>query len=121
MRKIVLIEDDLDIFALVKYNLEKAGLSFAGAQTGKGAIEFCRRERPDLVLLDIMLPDCDGLDICKGIRADPELAHIPVILLTARADESDRLTGLEFGATDYIVKPFANRELITRIRAHIPR
>jgi len=119
MRKIVLIEDDLDLFALVKYNLEKAGFSFAGAQTGKGAIEFCRRERPDLVLLDIMLPDCDGLDICKGIRADPELTHIPVILLTARAEESDRIAGLELGANDYIVKPFATRELMARIRAHI--
>ena len=119
MRKIVLIEDDLDLFALVKYNLEKAGFTFAGAQTGKGAIELCRCERPDLVLLDIMLPDCDGLDICKAIRADPELTHIPVILLTARAEECDRIAGLELGANDYLVKPFATRDLIARIRTHI--
>ena len=87
-----------------------------GAQTGKGAVDFCRREHPDLVLLDIMLPDSDGLDICKGIRSQPELAHIPVIFLTARASETDRIVGLELGANDYIVKPFFVRELIARIK-----
>lgn len=116
MKKIVLIEDDTDLFALLKYNLEKEGFALAGAQTGKGAIELCRRERPDLVILDIMLPDSDGLDICKGIRAHNELAHIPVIFLTARASESDRIVGLELGANDYIVKPFFIRELIARIK-----
>ena len=87
-----------------------------GAQTGKGAVDLCRRERPDLVILDIMLPDSDGLDICKGIRSHPELAHIPVIFLTARASETDRIVGLELGANDYIVKPFFVRELIARIK-----
>jgi DNA-binding response OmpR family regulator len=116
MRKIALIEDDADLFALLKYNLEKEGFAFVGAQTGRGAIELCRRERPDLILLDIMLPDSDGLDICKGIRSHPELAHIPVIFLTARASETDRIVGLELGANDYIVKPFFVRELIARIR-----
>ena len=77
---------------------------------------MCRRERPDLILLDIMLPDSDGLDICKGIRANPELSHIPVIFLTARASETDRIVGLELGANDYIVKPFFIRELIARIK-----
>jgi DNA-binding response OmpR family regulator len=118
MKKIVLIEDDSDLFALLKYNLEKDGFSLAGAQTGKGAIELCRRERPDLIILDIMLPDSDGLDICKGIRSHPELAHIPVIFLTARASETDRIVGLELGANDYIVKPFFIRELIARIKVH---
>jgi DNA-binding response OmpR family regulator len=79
---------------------------------------MCRRERPDLVLLDIMLPDSDGLDICKGIRANSELSSVPVIFLTARAAETDRIVGLELGANDYIVKPFFVRELIARIKIH---
>jgi DNA-binding response OmpR family regulator len=116
MRKIALIEDDADLYALLKYNLEKEGFTLVGAQTGKGAIDLCRRERPDLILLDIMLPDSDGLDICKGIRSHPELSHIPVIFLTARASETDRIVGLELGANDYIVKPFFIRELIARIK-----
>jgi DNA-binding response OmpR family regulator len=88
----------------------------SGLQTGKGAIELCRQVRPDLVLLDIMLPDSDGLDICKGIRKDADLAAIPVIFLTARASETDRIVGLELGANDYVVKPFFVRELIARIK-----
>lgn len=116
MKKIMLIEDDADLFALLKYNLEKEGFALVGSQTGKGAIDLCRRERPDLILLDIMLPDSDGLDICKGIRLHPELVHIPIIFLTARASEADRIVGLELGANDYIVKPFFIRELIARIK-----
>src|ERR1051325_5323034 len=118
MKKIVLIEDDSDLYSLIQYNLEKEGFVMAGSQTGKGALELCKRERPDLILLDIMLPDSDGLDICKGIRNHPELAHIPVIFLTARASETDRIVGLELGANDYIVKPFFTRELIARIKIH---
>lgn len=116
MRKIVLIEDDADLFSLVKYNLEKEGFAVAGSHNGRGAVELCRRERPDLVLLDIMLPDSDGLEICRAIRANPELANVPIIFLTARASETDRIVGLELGANDYIVKPFFVRELIARIR-----
>src|SRR5437763_838339 len=116
MRKILLIEDDSDLFALLKYNLEKEGFSLTGQHTGKGAIELCRQVRPDLILLDIMLPDSDGLDICKGIRKDPDLAGIPIIFLTARASETDRIVGLELGANDYVVKPFFVRELIARIK-----
>jgi DNA-binding response OmpR family regulator len=116
MKKILLIEDDADLFSLLKYNLEKEGFSMSGQQTGKGAIELCRQVRPDLILLDIMLPDSDGLDICKGIRKDADLASIPVIFLTARASETDRIVGLELGANDYVVKPFFVRELIARIK-----
>lgn len=116
MKKILLIEDDADLFALLKYNLEKEGYVFAGSQTGKGAVELCRRERPDLIILDIMLPDSDGLEICKSIRSHPELSALPVIFLTARATETDRIVGLELGANDYIVKPFFVRELIARIK-----
>ena len=116
MKKILLIEDDTDLFSLLKYNLEKEGFSLTGLQTGKGALELCRQVRPGLILLDIMLPDSDGLDICKGIRKDSELASTPVIFLTARASETDRIVGLELGANDYVVKPFFVRELIARIK-----
>jgi len=116
MKKIMLIEDDSDLCALLQYNLEKEGFQIAESKTGKGAIELCRSFGPDVILLDIMLPDCDGLDICKGIRNHPELAHVPVIFLTARGSETDRIVGLELGANDYVVKPFFVRELIARIK-----
>jgi DNA-binding response OmpR family regulator len=116
MRKIVIIEDDSDLVALLRYNLVKEGFQCMDSQTGKGALELCRQARPDLVLLDIMLPDCDGLEVCRRLRADPDVSHIPVIFLTARAAEADRIIGLEIGANDYVVKPFFVRELIARIR-----
>ena len=116
MKKILLIEDDADLLSLLRYNLEKEGFSMTGLETGKGALELCRQVRPDLVLLDIMLPDSDGLDICKAIRKDADLAATPVIFLTARASETDRIVGLELGANDYVVKPFFVRELIARIK-----
>src|SRR5712671_4448090 len=118
MKKIVLIEDDADLYNLVQYNLDKEGFRVIGSQTGKGALDLCRREHPDLVILDIMLPDSDGLEICKGIRANTDLANTPVIFLTARASETDRIVGLELGANDYIVKPFFVRELVARIKIH---
>jgi len=116
MKKIVLIEDDTDLFALLKYNLEKEGFAIAGSQTGKGAVELCRRERPDLIILDIMLPDSDGLEICKGLRNHSESGNVPIIFLTARVSETDRILGLELGANDYIVKPFFIRELVARVK-----
>ncbi|MCL5744611.1 MAG: response regulator transcription factor [Acidobacteria bacterium] len=118
-KKVALVEDDSDLFALLQYNLEKEGYRFTGSQTGKDALELCRRERPDLVILDIMLPDFDGLEVCKGIRRDPELAQTPVIFLTARAAEADRVLGLELGANDYIVKPFSVRELLARVKVQL--
>jgi len=116
MKKILLIEDDSDLITLLQYNLEKEGFAMTGSQTGKGALELCRQVRPDLILLDIMLPDHDGLEICKAIRKDPDLAGTPIIFLTARASETDRIVGLELGANDYVVKPFFVRELIARIK-----
>jgi DNA-binding response OmpR family regulator len=116
MKKILLIEDDTDLFALLKYNLEKEGFAMTGSQTGRGALELCRQARPDLILLDIMLPDYDGLEICKAVRKDPDLLSTPIIFLTARASETDRIVGLELGANDYVVKPFFVRELIARIK-----
>jgi len=119
MKKIALVEDDPDLFALIRYNLEKEGFAIVGAQSGSGVLDLCRRERPDLLLLDIMLPDSDGLEICRKIRANSEFAHLPLIFLTARASETDRVVGLELGANDYIVKPFFVRELIARVKTHL--
>lgn len=119
MKKIVLIEDDADLFALIKYNLEKEGFAVGGAPNGMGVLDLCRRERPDLLLLDIMLPDSDGLEICRKIRAHPDFAHLPLIFLTARASETDRVVGLEIGANDYLVKPFFIRELIARVKTQL--
>ncbi|MEZ5356481.1 MAG: response regulator transcription factor [Bryobacteraceae bacterium] len=119
MKKIVVIEDDPDVLTLVKYNLEREGFNVATLSSGAGAIPFCRREAPDLIVLDIMLPDSDGIDICRKIRTTSELAETPVIFLTARASETDRIVGLEVGANDYVVKPFFVRELVARVRAQL--
>ena len=119
MKTILLIEDDADLYSLLQYNLEKEGFRMVGSQTGRGALDLCRSAKPDLVLLDLMLPDSDGLDICKSIRADEGLAALPVIFLTARASETDRIVGLELGANDYVVKPFFVRELIARIKLQL--
>jgi DNA-binding response OmpR family regulator len=116
MKKIVLIEDDSDLYTLLEYNLRREGFAITGSKTGKGAVDLCRRERPDLIILDIMLPENDGLEICKGIRRHPELTATPIFFLTARASEADRIVGLEIGANDYIVKPFFLRELVARVK-----
>ena len=116
MKKILVVEDDSDLLTLLQYNLEKEGFSAKTVATGRDAIMECRKERPDLILLDIMLPDCDGLELCKSMRTDPQLQHTPIIFLTARASETDRIIGLEIGANDYVIKPFSIRELITRIK-----
>lgn len=116
MKKVAIVEDDPDLFALLKYNLEKEGFGVVGTQIGKEALELCSREKPDLLLLDIMLPESDGLQVCRQIRAHPKLANVPLIFLTARASETDRVVGLELGANDYIVKPFFIRELIARVK-----
>src|SRR5579871_2122265 len=121
MKKILLIEDDVDLFALLKYNLEKEGFQLVGSHTGKGALELCARERADLIVLDIMLPDADGLDICKRLRGHPDLRSTPIIFITARAAETDRIVGLELGANDYIVKPFFVREVIARVKVQLRR
>jgi DNA-binding response OmpR family regulator len=115
VKKVVIVEDDADLFSLLKYNLQKEGFDVHGLQTGKGALELCAQVQPGVVLLDILLPNSDGLEILKGIRRNPDLSHTPVIFLTARASETDRIVGLELGANDYIVKPFFMRELIARV------
>ncbi len=119
MKKILIVEDDPDLLALLRYNLENRGFSVIGDQTGGAALELCRRERPALVLLDIMLPESDGLEICKRIRQDPEVRRIPIIFLTARGSEEERVLGLELGANDYLVKPFSISELIASVRVQL--
>ena len=119
MKKVLVVEDDADVFALLQYNLEKDGFSFAGIRTGRGATDLCLRERPDLVLLDVMLPDMNGMEICKSLRQMPEMAQTPILFLTARSSEEDRVVGLELGASDYIVKPFFVRELLARVRSNL--
>ncbi len=119
MRTIALIEDDPDLHELIRYNVEREGFRLVGSQTGKDTIRFLLESRPDLILLDIMLPDADGLDICREVRRHPELSPTPVIFLTARASEADRVLGLELGADDYVVKPFFIRELMARIKRQL--
>jgi phosphate regulon transcriptional regulator PhoB len=118
---IVLIEDEKDITELVRYNFRKEGFEVASFVSGKDGLEHLRRHPADLVLLDIMLPDLDGFEICKRLRAEERLRSLPVIFLTAKGEEIDRVLGLEIGADDYVVKPFSPRELVARVRAVLRR
>jgi two-component system phosphate regulon response regulator PhoB len=120
-QKILIIEDDKNISKLLKYNLEKAGFDTVIAFSGEDGMENLSRQRPHLIILDIMLPHMDGLEVCRSIRQDSTLKNIPIIMLTARGEEVDRIVGLELGADDYIVKPFSPREIILRIRAILKR
>src|SRR5260370_49452 len=117
----VLVEDEPDILELVRYNFQKEGFEVTSCERGDRVIEALRRKPADLVVLDIMLPGEDGLEICRRMRADAALADIPLIFVTAKADEVDRVVGLELGADDYVVKPFSIRELIARARAVLRR
>jgi DNA-binding response OmpR family regulator len=119
MKTIALIEDDPDLHELLRYNLEREGFRLVGSETGHEALSFLLKSRPDLLVLDIMLPGTDGLEICKSIRSHPDLNELPIIFLTARAAETDRVIGLELGANDYLVKPFFVRELIARIKLQV--
>jgi len=119
MKKVAVIEDDTDLVTLLKYNLEREAFRVVTATRGDGAVDWCLRERPDLILLDIMLPDCDGLQLCRLFRQHLQLAATPIIFLTAKASEADRVIGLEMGANDYIVKPFFMGEVLARIRVQL--
>jgi DNA-binding response OmpR family regulator len=116
----VLIEDDGDIAEAITYQLEKAGLQVRVARTGEEGLEAVRRGA-DLVLLDLNLPGMDGLEVCRMIRRQPATAHVPIIIVSARADEVDRVLGLEMGADDYVVKPFSLKELAARCRVALRR
>jgi DNA-binding response OmpR family regulator len=119
-RRVVLIEDDPDIAEAITYHLERAGLSVRLARTGEEGIDAVRKGA-DLVLLDLNLPGMDGLEVCRLIRRQPGTAHLPVIIVSARGDEVDRVLGLEMGADDYVVKPFSLKELAARCRVALRR
>lgn len=117
MKRILVVEDEPDMVELVRYNLEKGGYKVDSARDGEEAFAVARKAAPDLVILDIMLPGADGLEVLRRLRAGRGTAHLPVILLTARGSEADRVVGLELGADDYVVKPFSPRELLARVKA----
>jgi phosphate regulon transcriptional regulator PhoB len=119
--RIVIIEDEPDIVQLVRYSFQKEGFQVESFTSGKEGLESLRRKPADLLLLDIMLPDLDGFEICRRLRTHEQLRHLPVIFLTAKGAEIDRVLGLEIGADDYVVKPFSPRELIARVRAVLRR
>ena len=118
---ILVVEDEEDIRELLKYNLEKEGYQIFGAATGEEALQAVRRRRPDLILLDLMLPGIDGLEVCRRIKGDPQARYLPIIMLTAKGEETDIVTGLELGADDYVTKPFSPRVLVARLRAALRR
>lgn len=120
-QRIVIIEDEQDIFELIRYNFRKEGFEVEGFARGKDGLEYLERHPADLLLLDILLPDLDGLEICRRLRANERLKDLPVIFLTAKGEEIDRVLGLEIGADDYVVKPFSPRELIARAKAVLRR
>ncbi len=121
MSRILIVDDDHEITRLVKAYLEKAGFIVLTAYTGETALHILRRESPDLLVLDLMLPDRDGWDLTRLIRSDDTLSQIPIIMLTARVEDSDKIIGLEIGADDYVTKPFNPREVVARVRALLRR
>jgi DNA-binding response OmpR family regulator len=121
MSRILVAEDDPDIASLLSHYLQKAGFEASVVDSGRDVLPRIRRDPPDLLLLDLMLPGLDGLEVCRAVRADVNTAAIPVIMVTAKAEESDRIVGLELGADDYITKPFSPNEVVARIRALLRR
>jgi two-component system alkaline phosphatase synthesis response regulator PhoP len=121
MSRILVVEDDRDIAELVAHYLERAGHAAAIVSSGPEALAAARRDPPDLLILDRMLPGLDGLEVCRTLRADRQTSDLPIIMLTARAEESDRVAGLEFGADDYVTKPFSPKELVARVNAQLRR
>jgi DNA-binding response OmpR family regulator len=120
-RKILVVDDEAVLVETIAYNLEQAGYQVITAADGTSALEIARREAPDLVVLDIMLPEMDGLEVCRQLRREGATAATPIIMLTAKGDEIDKVVGLEVGADDYVTKPFGRRELLARVRALLRR
>jgi DNA-binding response OmpR family regulator len=120
-RKILVVDDEAILVETIAYNLEQAGYQVITAVDGASALEAAHRETPDLVILDIMLPEMDGLEVCRLLRGKSETATTPIMILTAKGDEIDKVVGLEVGADDYVVKPFGRRELLARVRALLRR
>jgi phosphate regulon transcriptional regulator PhoB len=120
-KKILIVEDESDLIKLLKYNLEKQGYRVNYATDGSIALAEARRDPPDLVILDLMLPGLDGLEVCRQLRRNDRFSRIPILILSARGEEADRVVGLELGADDYVTKPFSTREMIARVRALLRR
>jgi two-component system, OmpR family, alkaline phosphatase synthesis response regulator PhoP len=121
LKRILIVEDDRDIVELVRYNLANEGFEVTAVADGSGALALLRKSAPDLVILDLMLPKMPGLEVCKEIRRDHALNRLPILMLTARGEEADRVIGLEMGADDYVTKPFSPRELAARVKALLRR
>ena len=119
--RVLVVEDEPDIRDLLAFHLERGGYQVTRAATGPEALRQLRAAPPDLVILDLMLPEMDGLEVCRRLRAEPATAALPVIMLTAKGDEVDRVVGLELGADDYVVKPFSPKEVLARVRAVLRR
>jgi two-component system phosphate regulon response regulator PhoB len=121
MARILVVEDEQDLQRVLEYNLRQAGHEPISALRGRDAFDLVRTRRPDAIILDLMLPDISGTEICRALKADPATRTIPVIMLTARGEEIDRVVGFELGADDYVVKPFSVRELLLRVQAVLRR
>lgn len=121
MKTILIVEDDEEIVGLLRFNLEKHGYMVVTAEEGYKALELAPKIKPDLILLDIMLPGLDGYEVCQSLRKMEEMEKVPIIMLTAKSEELDVVLGLELGADDYVTKPFSIRELLSRIKAHLRR
>ena len=121
LAKVLLVEDEKSIVTLIKYNLEKEGFKVFCSETGEDALKIIKEKMPDLVILDWMLPDTSGIDVCRQIKVDKKLKNIPVLILTAKGEPDDKIKGLEVGADDYVTKPFNNKELLLRIKSLIKR
>ena len=121
VRKILIIEDESDVADLLALNLRKAGFKTSAAVDGASGLQKARDDRPDFIILDLMLPKMSGLEVCKILKSDTATSAIPILMLTAKAEEIDRIVGLEFGADDYVTKPFSPREVMLRIRAVLRR
>lgn len=120
-QQVLIVEDDAHLAQLIQYNLEKSGFKSVLADTGEKALEVLKNHIPDLILLDVMLPKMDGLEVCRALKQEEKLKRIPIVMLTAKGEEVDRIVGLELGADDYVVKPFSPRELMLRIKAILRR
>lgn len=120
-RKILVVDDEAVLVETLAYNLEQAGYTVMTVADGQSALEVARREKPDLIVLDLMLPEIDGLEVCRQLRRENSTATIPILMLTAKGEEIDKVVGLEVGADDYVTKPFGRRELLARVRALLRR
>jgi two-component system, OmpR family, phosphate regulon response regulator PhoB len=121
MTSVLLVDDERDLLSLLDFNLRAAGFETVLATTGEQALAHVKRRIPDLVVLDLMLPDVSGTEVCRHIKSDPRTRHVPVVMLTAKGDEVDRVVGFELGADDYVTKPFSVRELVLRLKAVLRR